>query len=201
MNYYIADTHFGHENALTFDERPYTSIEQSDVQMTENWNSVVTDDDTVYILGDFAMKKIGREAYISYMEALNGKKVLVLGNHDINSFSKEEKRKAKLIEVCHYKEVKETDGSIVICSHYPILFYRSNYQHYIYHFCGHVHTSREDKLLMKYISELVATRETSKNSYGKILNVGCMKSYMNYTPQPFEKLKEIIDNGEYLWRD
>lgn len=197
-NFYISDTHFGHVNALTFDGRPYAAIEQSDAQMTENWNSVVTDEDTVYILGDFAMKKIRQEAYLSYMKALNGKKVLVLGNHDITSFSKEERRKAKLIEVCNYKEVKEDNGCIVICSHYPILFYRGDYKPFMYHFCGHVHTSREDKFLSQWINQLVLSRETKADSYGNILNVGCMKDYMNYTPQPFWRLKQIIDKRREL---
>ena len=30
MNYYIADTHFGHENVLKFDKRPFRSVDEMD---------------------------------------------------------------------------------------------------------------------------------------------------------------------------
>lgn len=97
------------------DSRPFSSYEEMANKMIENWNQIVSVDDTVYILGDFAMRKQGQEAYIACLKNLQGNKVLILGNHDFTSFSKEQKRSANLKEVCDYKEVKEEDGSTVTC--------------------------------------------------------------------------------------
>jgi calcineurin-like phosphoesterase family protein len=185
-----------HENAIKFDGRPFLTIDDMNDKIIRNWNSVVKPEDTVYILGDFAMRKNGQDVYLGYMEALLGNKILILGNHDFQSFSKEQKRSAGIIEVCDYKEVKEDDGSLVICSHYPIMFYRRAYDPKTYHFCGHVHKTREDKFLTQWTNELIRTRENRGDNYGNILNVGCMKDYMDYTPQPFWRLKLYVDERQ-----
>ena len=58
MNYYISDTHFGHENIIKHDAnngcRQFSSIEEHDNLIIENWNRVVTPQDNIYILGDFS---------------------------------------------------------------------------------------------------------------------------------------------------
>ena len=53
--YIIADTHFGHANAIRF--RPqFQTIEQHDEYIIRNWNMVVTKRDTVWVLGDFSFR-------------------------------------------------------------------------------------------------------------------------------------------------
>ena len=52
MIYYIADMHFGHENVIHFDGRPFADTEQMDEVLIQNWDERVTADDTVYVLGD-----------------------------------------------------------------------------------------------------------------------------------------------------
>ena len=54
MNYYISDLHLGHTNVIKFDKRPFSNIEEMENKIIENWNSRVTKQDTVYILGDFS---------------------------------------------------------------------------------------------------------------------------------------------------
>lgn len=47
-----------------------------------NWNGVVSSDDTVYVLGDFAMNR-GHEGEVTEtFEALHGRKRLLRGNRD-----------------------------------------------------------------------------------------------------------------------
>lgn len=48
MNYYIADTHFGHEASIRFDNRPFCSVEENDRTLIENWNARVTNNDHIY---------------------------------------------------------------------------------------------------------------------------------------------------------
>lgn len=76
----ISDTHFGHENILKYENRPFKDIDEMDEKMVENWNSVVKQGDKVYHLGDVWMGS-GERAYKT-LSRLNGKKRLVLGNHD-----------------------------------------------------------------------------------------------------------------------
>ncbi len=47
MNYYIADTHFGHNNILRLSNRPFNTVEEMDKVIIDNWNSRVTDNDDV----------------------------------------------------------------------------------------------------------------------------------------------------------
>jgi len=81
----IADTHFGHNNMCVFTDkngnpiRPWNSAEEMDIAMIELWNDTVQDNDKVYVLGDAV---IGRK-HLSTFGKLNGKKVLIKGNHDI----------------------------------------------------------------------------------------------------------------------
>lgn len=52
MIYYIADMHFGHQNVLRFDNRPFADANQMEEALIHNWNERVTPEDTVYVLGD-----------------------------------------------------------------------------------------------------------------------------------------------------
>lgn len=92
----ISDTHFGHGNILKFKRhdpdydgeasedtrewlRPFKTLTEMHVEMIDRWNSVVTDKDKVYHLGDVAMSKQG----LRVLHLMNGKKRLVKGNHDL----------------------------------------------------------------------------------------------------------------------
>lgn len=82
----ISDTHFGHANILNFvnDDgtrvRPHwTDVDVMNEDMIERWNRTVGTDDKVYHLGDVVMNR----RYLSIVDRLNGRKELVLGNHDI----------------------------------------------------------------------------------------------------------------------
>lgn len=90
--FFISDTHFGH--ASTFSKflradgvtplRHFTSVEEMDETMIENWNDAVKPTDKVYVLGDVAISKNSLKAV---MPRLNGDKVLIKGNHDIYKVS------------------------------------------------------------------------------------------------------------------
>lgn len=82
----ISDTHFGHENAWkTFKLedgsplRPFSSTEEMDEFMVEQWNKTVNPKDTVYHLGDVVIARRN----LPIVKRLNGRKILVRGNHDI----------------------------------------------------------------------------------------------------------------------
>lgn len=79
--FFIADTHFGDDNIRRYENRPFETTEEMDTVLIENWNSAVTVNDEVYVLGDFGAS--GYEEVI--LSKLNGIKYLVKGNHDDKS--------------------------------------------------------------------------------------------------------------------
>lgn len=82
----IGDPHLSHQGMVMFKRddgsplRAFATIEEHDETMIANWNSVVRPVDKVYVMGDLVMKA---KKQIHIMERLNGKKVLIKGNHDI----------------------------------------------------------------------------------------------------------------------
>ncbi len=78
--YYIGDLHFGHENVIKFDHRPFNSVEEMDKALIERWNQKVNSEDLVYVVGDFAYRN--EKPFDWYLRQLKGKKYLIVGNHD-----------------------------------------------------------------------------------------------------------------------
>ena len=189
-NFYIADTHFGHANIIKFDGRPFASKEEMEARLIQNWNEVVSPGDTVYILGDFCWSAKESE-WERILKSLAGNKVLIRGNHDIKNMSP--KLRKLFADVKGYKEITD-GGRHVIMSHYPMMFYRGAYDPKTYMLCGHVHTTREDQLLENWREILIRTADVSKTySRGHIVNVGCMKSYMGYTPRTLDEIVGEVD--------
>ena len=89
MIYYIADMHFGHENVLRFDIRPFFDTNQMEKVMIGSWNARVTEADTVYmlILGNHDRVK-GRlrpmwESIEPYAEINDGDTLVILSHYPI----------------------------------------------------------------------------------------------------------------------
>lgn len=79
--YFIADTHFGDSAILRYENRPFENVSHMDNELISRWNSVVSDEDCVYVLGDFGADGCETEV----ISALKGKKYLIKGNHDVKS--------------------------------------------------------------------------------------------------------------------
>lgn len=77
----IADLHFGDPDIIKFENRPFSSVDEMNKELIERWNCVVDNEDTVFILGDFTVYVDERAHDI--VEQLNGKKILIKGNHDV----------------------------------------------------------------------------------------------------------------------
>jgi calcineurin-like phosphoesterase family protein len=81
VRFFTADHHFGHANILKYTERPWDTLEEMHEELIGRWNNVVGLEDTVVILGDFSYK--GHDALDDVVPRLNGRKILVCGNHDL----------------------------------------------------------------------------------------------------------------------
>ena len=77
----IADLHFGHENIIKYESRPFANVEEMNARLIELWNSTVGNDDLVYVLGDFTLSR-RIDVIKNLVSSLNGRKILIMGNHD-----------------------------------------------------------------------------------------------------------------------
>lgn len=128
MIYFTADLHLGHVNILKYCSRPFSCAEHMDETLINNWNSVVKPMDTVYVLGDFAMRDPR-----SYLERLYGDFYLIPGNHD--RASKWPGPATTVLPKIH--TLYYTAQHVVLC-HYPMLAWpRSHYGSW--HLHGHCH--------------------------------------------------------------
>lgn len=83
MIWFTADQHFGHHNIIKYCKRPFQNVNEMNKVIIERYNQVVSDNDTVYFLGDVALHD--KDEYIKIrrcIRQLKGEKHLILGNHD-----------------------------------------------------------------------------------------------------------------------
>lgn len=181
-NYFIADLHFGHQNILAFDNRPFNTIEEHDQIIIENWNNTVGIDDDVYILGDISWYNVTKT--IEIFKQLNGHLHLIKGNHDGRLLKNHELR-ALFVEICDYKELQRDDGKIIVLSHYPIPCFKNHYFG-SYHLYGHVHGSFEYNIMLNVKRQM----EELYTVPCKMYNVGAMIRYMGYIPRTLDEILE-----------
>ena len=78
--YLIADPHFNHKNIIKYCDRPFSSVDEMNQVLIKNWNNTVKKEDRIFVLGDFCLS--GKNKIIEIGKQLNGRKTLILGNHD-----------------------------------------------------------------------------------------------------------------------
>ena len=184
-NYYISDLHIGHYNIIGFDNRPFSSCEEMTETLILNWNSVVADDDTVYILGDFIWGK--DSTWPDIVRRFNGKKVLIRGNHDPKEFNNETRK--LFADIKDYMEITDSEKHVIMC-HYPIPFHKSDYGENVWMLYGHVHNTKEYEYVKGIRSFIKENAHTRVSPRGNFINVGCMMPWMNYTPRMLEEIIE-----------
>lgn len=173
--YFTSDTHFGHRAIIEYSKRPYADVPAMNEGLIANWNAVVKPEDKVYHLGDFAMGP--KNLHKSYLERLNGYKILVRGNHD----QKADKMLWMGFNEVHPHKFEIINGLNVYMAHipisndpyqnreggraYPVEFTPEPPPHDIW-LCGHVHNAYK--------------------RVGNVINVGV--DVWDYRPVTFEQL-------------
>lgn len=173
--FFTSDNHFMHENIIEYENRPFTDVYNMNCEMIRLWNETVGKDDLVYIVGDLSFGNV--EFTNQLLPVLNGKKVLVLGNHD--QFVKSKKfDKSLFLEICNYKEIDYKGKKFVMC-HYP---FASNDNKMI-NIYGHLHSNKIDDVHH-------CPMELPKNSYNVGADVNGFKPI--HIDNILEKLKENL---------
>lgn len=167
MIYFTADLHLGHKNILQLCRRPFSSIEQMDAVLIDNWNRKVKKNDTVYVIGDLIWDK---KKATDYLSRLQGKKILITGNHD-RDWLKEEGVQAFFLQICPYLELKQQGLLITMC-HYPMLEWNNSRKEdarrpgYLIH--GHIHNRIDPLYQPLYEREQALNAGVDINGYAPV---------------------------------
>jgi len=137
-----------------------------------NWNGVVQTNDTVYHLGDFAFTYGGGQKAVRAIEELldqlNGRVVLIIGNHDKRNIVK----RVKKFESVHEELILRHNKQKVVLNHYWMGTWEGRRQG-SWHLFGHSHG-----------------RTVRKNALA--FDVGV--DVWDYRPISFAQVKEAMDN-------
>lgn len=142
MDYFISDLHIGHDKEFLWEKRGFKSIEEHDTQILLTWNSIVSPEDTVYILGDLCMGRDEKE-WNRIFKNLNGYKNVIYGNHDtVTKLSKYVNEYG--MHLLGYADMYKFKKMKFYLSHYPTM--TGNYQeqkHPVWNLSGHTHSKNK----------------------------------------------------------
>lgn len=163
--YLIADLHFGHENIIKYEKRPFMNADEMNKVLINNWNQKVKKEDKVFVLGDVSF--LDEEKTKEIVSSLNGYKILVLGNHDrdknINWWYQ-----VGFNEVYKYPIIFD---EFIVMQHEPPTYYNDVTPFfYIY---GHVHSTELYQTITKQSACVCVER-------------------WNYTPVDIEEIKRLV---------
>ena len=116
--YLTADLHFGHDKSFIWKERGFNSVKEMNWVLLRNWNSVVTDEDDVYVLGDLML---GEEENIEYVKRLKGKIHIVLGNHDSSKRKRQYEALENVVEIAEVGIKLKYNKYSFLLTHYPMI--------------------------------------------------------------------------------
>ena len=138
--YFTADLHLGHYRIIKLSKRPFTNIHEHDEVIIRNINETVGKDDYLYILGDVGYHK-DLVKLKKLFEELNGRKIIIVGNHDNLSYFIQLKRMG-IIEDTRESKTLVIDRTRLFLSHYPYREWPGYYQG-AYHLYAHCHGNLE----------------------------------------------------------
>lgn len=143
MIWFTSDTHFGHKNIIKYTHRPFSSVEEMNEALIENWNNRVQDNDEVYHLGDVALCSPNKLRKI--LARLKGKIYLIKGNHDLSAEACQDR--FEWIKDYYELEVDDSNGykgkQLLVLFHYAMRVWQAS--HYgSYHLYGHSHGELPD---------------------------------------------------------
>jgi calcineurin-like phosphoesterase family protein len=163
-----SDTFFGREQIIKKAKRPFDSVEEMDARLIENWNNAVSEEDTVYHLGNFAWNPLVAEKVLS---ELNGEIIFMLGEYD----------DALIETLTYFDHITILDGQIhedkdlkAILCHWPLERWKGKSRG-VYHYHG-------------------STLKSMKTDMKKMNRVNVCCDNWNYTPQSVEDLHSLFED-------
>lgn len=141
VDYVTGDLHLGHEGLFlhTFRKHFFKDIKEADDYIISTYNQIVSKKAYIVILGDVAWKN-----HKYYLDALNGKKIIILGNHD-----KMSTRIYKTLTGVYPRWIRTVAGELVTFDHYPM----SSWPKSIYgslNLYGHCHGRKKEGFKIRF---------------------------------------------------
>ena len=165
MIYITADTHFEDEIIIKYESRPFNDVYDMNDSLIENINSIVKENDTLYIVGDFGRPKYAKDI----LKRIICKNIyLIKGNHD--TMHNDYYREIGFTEVYDKPIIIE---DFFILSHEPL--YMNTHMPYI-NIYGHVHNNPN------YVN------------YSKCGMCVCVER-TNYKPISLDNIKDMINHA------
>ena len=178
--WFTSDPHFYHTNIIKFTNRPFKDINEMNETLIENWNKRVGKDDVIFILGDFCFG--GSKEWNELLGKLNGRKYLIIGNHDEKNLR--QGYLSKFEKVAYMMHIY-VNGKSIYLSHFPILCYAGSYRvrNCVYALHGHVHSGERQSV----------GKDNGRLSvlFPSQYDVGVDNN--NYRPVSFEEVMEKIE--------
>ena len=134
MIYFTADLHLGHRAVINMQNRPFADVEEMNRTIISNYNAIVGQDDTVYLLGDLCHHLKVEEAN-EIISKLKGKKILIKGNHD------KQYDMSLFEEITDFKTIS-ANGIYIAMMHYPMLSWPHSEAGAV-QLHGHIHASSD----------------------------------------------------------
>lgn len=157
--FFTGCTHFDHANIINLAGRPFGDVEEMNWELVERWNAVVGTNDEVFHLGDFTFPDDDHswKYRATFWNArLNGRKYLILGNHDEVERWQDHKpmQTTKFLNcgfsaIYNYLDLKR-NGKHFILFHYPIEDWDWRYKGSIHLHC-HTHQKQLERPLLPHI--------------------------------------------------
>lgn len=127
-----SDMHLYSINVLK--ARPWRTVEDMNSALISNFNELIAPEDELTIIGDFVFGSEG--TVLDMLNALHGRKRLVLGNWDRNISTPLLRSRFEWVKPIYEEEYL---GETIIYNHYPILTTDIRFNPGAIHLYGHVH--------------------------------------------------------------
>lgn len=170
--FFISDTHFDHYNIIEYCNRPFKDVQDMNRTIINNWNSVVSEDDVVYFLGDFALGQDVEKKYEEYSKFLNGTIYFLRGNHD-----KSRAAVGRYFNLISTGTTINYNGYHFVLSHHPL--YDSEIPKGYINLHGHIHNN------------------TLSREFDATCHYNVSADVINFTPYIVDNIIDDITSGHF----
>jgi len=188
--FFTSDTHFYHSRIIQYCLRPFADAHEMNEALIVNWNNVVTPDDVVYHLGDFAFGSA--KDVNAIMVRLNFKHFhFIKGNHDkpfmewYNDPNNDTLARKYTTVYPHFLETHINKQKFVLC-HYAMRVWDQSHRGAM-HLYGHSHGTLPDDPNSKSFDVGVDCHNYAPISLERVLRLMSKKN----TEQNFERLPGV----------